>query len=341
MSELFKRLWLGVVLILATSAFLLLSDRGQRVAGSLPRVAVLQFSNMQALDDGARGLMDELRSQGYDGVHKAKIEHFNAQNDMATSNAIAKEITSGKYDLVISISTNCLQSVANANREGKAKHLFGIVADPVAAKVGVNPKNPADKPRQMTGIGSLAPVDEIMAVARRMNPRARRFGIPWNPSQANSERYMQLAHQAAKQMNVEILEGSVENSTAVGEVTDSLIARGADVIVAIGDVTVGLGIDSAIAAARKGRIPLVSALPDYIKRGALYGAGADFYRVGQQMGELAVRILNGEDPANIPVVYALPMKVGFNLSALDGLKDSWQIPPELLAKANTVLGAKK
>ena len=341
MSEMVKRLWLGVALILATSAFLLISDSGQRAAGSLPRVGVLKFSNMQALDDGERGLLDELRARGYDGTHKAKIELFNAQNDMATSNAIAKELTSGKYDLVISISTNCLQSVANANREGKAKHLFGIVADPVAAKVGVNPKDPADKPKYMTGIGTLAPVDQVMAAAVRMNPRVRKFGIPWNPSQANSERYLQLAHLAAKQMKVEILEGSVENATAVGEVTNSLVSRGADVIVGIGDVTVGLGIDSAIAAARKGRIPVVSALPDYVKRGALYGAGADFYKVGQQMGELAARILGGEDPAKIPVVYALPKRMGFNLNALEGLKDSWQVPPEMLAEANTVIGGKK
>jgi putative ABC transport system substrate-binding protein len=339
MSELVKRLWLGVTLILATSAFLLLSDTGQRAAGALPRVAVLQFSSMQALDDGASGLLDDLRDHGYDGTHKAIIERFNAENDVATSNAMAKEITSGKYDIVISISTNCLQAVANANREGKARHLFGIVADPVAAKVGVNPNNPADKPKHMTGIGSLMPIDEIMQMARRMNPRVQRFGIPWNPSQANSERYMQLARAAAKIMNVEILEGSVDSTAAVGEVTSSLISRGADVIVVIGDVTVGLAIDTVVAQAKKGKIPVIGALPDYVRRGALMAAGADFYMVGRQMGELAIRLLKGEDTANIPVIYMLPKQYGFNLTALDGLKDAWQVPPDLLAKATTVVDA--
>ena len=339
MSELVKRLWLGVTLIIATSAFLLLSDTGQRQAGAAPRVAVLQFSSMQALDDGAHGLLDSLRDHGYDGTHKAIIERFNAENDVATSNAMAKEITSGKYQYVISISTNCLQAVANANREGKAKHLFGIVADPVAAKVGVSATNPADKPKHMTGIGSLMPIDEIMMMARQMNPKVRRFGIPWNPSQANSERYMQLARAAAQQMQVEILEGSVDNTAAVGEVTSSLVARGADVIVVIGDVTVGLAIDSVIAQAKKGRIPVVAALPDYVKRGALMAAGADFYMVGRQMGDVAIRMLQGEDPANIPIIYALPKMSGFNLTALNGLKDSWQVPPELLAKASTTIDA--
>ena len=335
MSEIVKRLWLGVVLIVATSVFLLLSDTNR--VSAVPHVAVLQFSSMQALDDGARGLFDYLKEHGYDGTHKAVIERFNAENDVATSNAIAKEITSGKYQFAISISTNCLQAVANANRAGKARHLFGIVADPVAAKVGINPKDPLDKPKHMTGIGSLMPIDEIMEVARQMNPRLRRFGIPWNPSQANSERYMQLAREAAKKMNVEILEGSVDNSAAVGEVTAALITRGAEVIVVIGDVTVGLAIDAVIAQSKKGKIPIVGALPDYVKRGCLFAAGADFYHVGRQMGEVAVRMFQGEDTAKLPIIYSLPKQYGVNLNALNGLKDSWRIPPELIAKCTTVV----
>jgi putative ABC transport system substrate-binding protein len=250
---------------------------------------------------------------------------------------MAKEITSGKYQFAISISTNCLQAVANANREGKARHLFGVVADPVAAKVGINPKDPLDKPKHMTGIGSLMPVDEIMEVTRQMNPRVQRFGIPWNPSQANSERYMQLAREAAKKMNVEILEGSVDNSAAVGEVTAALIARGADVIVVIGDVTVGLAIDAVVQQSKKGKIPVVAALPEYVKRGCLFAAGADFYQVGRQMGEVAVRMFQGEDTAKMPIIYSLPKQYGVNMTALSGLRDSWRVPPELIAKCTTVV----
>lgn len=335
MSELVRRLWLGVVLIVATSAFLLLSDTTR--VSEIPHVAVLQFSSMQALDDGARGLFEYLKEHGYDGTHHAVIERFNAENDVATSNAMAKEITSGKYQFAISISTNCLQAVANANREGKARHLFGVVADPVAAKVGINPKDPLDKPKHMTGIGSLMPVDEIMEVTRQMNPRVQRFGIPWNPSQANSERYMQLAREAAKKMDVEILEGSVDNSAAVGEVTAALIARGADVIVVIGDVTVGLAIDAVVQQAKKGKIPVVAALPEYVKRGCLFAAGADFYQVGRQMGEVAVRMFQGEDTAKMPIIYSLPKQYGVNMTALSGLRDSWRVPPELIAKCTTVV----
>ena len=160
------------------------------------------------------------------------------------------------------------------------------------------------------------PIDEIMETARKMNPRVRRFGIIRGIRRRRIQlRYMQMAREAAKKMNVEILEGSVDNTAAVGEVTSSLVSHGADTIVVIGDVTVGLAIDAVIAQAKKGRIPVLAALPDYVRRGALLGAGAEFYRVGQQMGEMAIRMFNGEDPAKMPVSYDMPKTYGVNLTA--------------------------
>ncbi|HWD00661.1 MAG TPA: ABC transporter substrate-binding protein [Candidatus Sulfopaludibacter sp.] len=335
----FKRLWLGVTLILATSGFLLLSDMKQRAGNksSVPRVAILQFSSLGVLDDGVRGLMDQLKEDGYDAAHGAVVDLFNAQNDMATSTSMSHEITSGKYDYVFSISTNCLQSVANANRDGKVKHIFGVVADPVAAKVGINPKDPMDHPKWMVGIGSLMPVSEMMEMARQFNPRVKRFGIPWNPSQANSQRYLELAREAAAQMHVELLEGSVDNTAAVGEVTSSLISRGAETIVVVGDVTVALAIDAVVSECRKGKIPALTLMPADVKRGALAGAGADFYQVGRQMGQLGTRVMRGEDTARIPISYELPKYYAFNLTVLPTLKDHWTIPDPLLAAAKILV----
>ena len=335
----FRRLWLGITLILATSAFLLLSDMKQRTGGksTVPRIAFLQFSSLTILDDTVRGLMDQLKQDGYDEAHGAVVDLYNAQNDMPTATAMSQEITSGKYDYVFSISTNCLQSVANANRAGRVKHIFGAVADPSAAKVGVNPKDPMDHPKWMVGVGTLMPIDEMFELARKLNPRVRRFGIPWNPSQANSQRYLQLAREAAARMNVEVLEGSVDNTAAVGEVTSSLISRGADTIVVVGDVTVALAIDAVVSESRKGKVPVLTLMPADVKRGAMAGAGADFYAVGRQTGQLGVRVIRGEDTARIPISYDLPKYYAFNLTVLPTLRDPWVIPDPLLSTAKLVV----
>ncbi len=333
-----RRLWLGVALIVLTGGFLLLSDVQQRSApAGIARVAILQFNSVSLLDDGVRGTVDRLRENGFEAGRNVIYERFNAENDMATANSMAKEITSGKYGYVITVSTNCLQVVANANRDGKVKHVFGVVADPIAAKVGINPKDPLDHPRNMVGIGSLMPAGELLELARSFNPRAQKFGLPWNPSQANSEMYTRAARATAQKLGVELLEAAVDNTAAVGEVTSSLVSRGADAILVLGDLTVGLGIDSVVMEARKGRIPVLSVMPDTVPKGALFAAGADFYAVGRQMGDMATQVLKGDDLARIPVEYLMPKQYGVNLTALDGLKADWRIPAEMVAKAATVV----
>jgi ABC-type uncharacterized transport system substrate-binding protein len=335
MSNVLRRMWLGLTLIVATSGFLLLSDMKQRSAGpsKIPKIAVFTFSSLKVLDDTMRGVTDQLKERGYVNGQTAMIEIFNAENDMATSNSIARQITSGEYGYVISISTNCLQAVAGANQQGKAIHIFGAVADPVIAKVGVSATNPLDHPKHMVGIASLMPPKEILEAAVRFNPRVKKFGLPWNPSQANSLKFTTMARAAAKEMGLELLEAAVDNTAAVGETVGSLVSRGAEAILVLGDVTVALAIDSVVMEARKGKIPVLSLLPDTVARGSLYGAGVDFYNIGKQVGDLTARLLKGEDPAKIPILYDLPITSAVNLKSMKGLKDNWVIPQDILSKA--------
>jgi putative ABC transport system substrate-binding protein len=333
MFKALKRLWLGLTLIVMASGFLLMSDMKQRAgASSTPKVAVFTFSSLKALDDGVRGFNDRMKEIGFLDGNNVQIQLFNAENDMATANSIAKQITTGEYT-VVSVSTNCLQATAGANRDGKAKHIFGVVADPSVAKVGVSATDPMDHPKHMVGIGTLMQPKEILQTALKMNPKAKKFGLPWNPSQANSLKFTTLARAAAKEMNLEILEAAVDNTAAVGESVASLVSRGSDAILVLGDVTVALAIDAVVSEAKKGKIPVMSTLPELVARGPLYGAGADFYNVGKQMADLTARVLRGEDTAKIPILYDLPLTYAVNLRALDGLKDRWVLPEDVVAKA--------
>src|SRR5579871_3089585 len=108
-----KRLSLGLALIAAASGVLLLSDRPRSGTDGLPRIGIFQHVSMQALDDGVRGMIDVLNANGYRDGETAHIALFNAQGEAATANDIARELTNGRFDLVITSSTLSLQAVAN------------------------------------------------------------------------------------------------------------------------------------------------------------------------------------------------------------------------------------
>src|SRR5512143_2059784 len=167
-----RRLSLGLMLIVAAAAVLLVSDwdRGRRPETGLPRVAVFKYSSQAILDEGIRGMLDSLRDHGYVHGRTMRLQNFNAENDLPTANSIARELTGGRFDYVFTVSTNCLQAVAKSNREGRVKHVFGVVADPVEAGVGISSTDPLKHPLNMAGIGTLVPVGELLATAKRMNP---------------------------------------------------------------------------------------------------------------------------------------------------------------------------
>jgi ABC-type uncharacterized transport system substrate-binding protein len=333
-----KRLRLGIALILACCAVLLYSDRDRRAtAGSMPRVALVQYSSTLVLDDAARGILEYLADHGYENGRNIQIDRYNAENDMATNTGIAQQVVSGKYDFAFTVSTNCLQAVANANRAGKVKHIFGAVADPLAAKVGISATDPLDHPKSMVGIGSLAPIDELLEAARKANPAMKRVGLPWNPSQANSEMYTKFTRQVVQTMGLELLEGNVDNSAAVGEVVSSLVSRGSDMILIHGDMTVALAVDALVASAKRGKIPVFSTMPATISRGVLVAIGADYYEIGRLTGEVGIRVLRGEDPARMPILYLMPKQIVVNRGALAGLKEGWRLPEELVKQAKKVL----
>src|SRR4029077_7346404 len=334
-----KRLLLGFVLIALASAALLLSDLGRRTgaARSVPHIGLLQHASTMLLDEGARGTIDGLAKNGFVDGKTIVIDRFNAQGDISVGNSIAKEMVNARYDLLLTMSTLSLQAVANANRNGKTVQVFGLVADPVVAGVGISRNNPLNNPRNLGGIGSFLPVKDAFRIAREMFPPLKRGGVAWNPAEANSRAYVEKAREVCQGMGIELLEANVENSNSVLEAEESLVARGAEALWIGGDVTVNVAADSVVTVGRRAHIPVFSITPGQPDRGTLFDYGADFYQIGKQTGELASRILRGADPTLIPVTNEVPIHFVVNATALKGLKQQWSVSDDILRRANVVV----
>ena len=339
-----KRLWLGFCLIALTSAILLLADRGRRSSdsGSARRIAIIQHASTAVLDDGVRGVLDGLAARGYRDADRLTVELFNAQGDMPTGIAIAKQVVSGGYDLVITSSTPSMQAVANSNKDGHVRHLFTLVADPFASGVGLDRTQPLKHPAHMIGQSSFPPVERTFELARQMLPGLQRVGVAWNPAESNSLIFVTRAREVATAMGLTLLEANVDNTSAVGEAVGSLASRDAQAIWVGGDNTVIAAINTVISTAARARIPVFTVLPGKPDRGTLFDAGPDFYQVGKLGGDLAADVLEGADITKIPVrdvLDVVPPYLSINTTVLKGLREPWRVPDTLLAAANVVVDA--
>ena len=148
----------GLGAIALAAAVLLLSDLPRAAKSEKTfNVAMLQMASQPIMDDGANGVISGLEKAGFAQGGSLVLSRFNAEGDMATANSMAAELVGGGYDLVITLTTSCLQAVGNANRRGGVRHVFGLVSDPTVSGVGIE-KEPLAHPAHMVGIGTLPPV---------------------------------------------------------------------------------------------------------------------------------------------------------------------------------------
>lgn len=343
MLPILKKMALGLVLIVASAAILLYSDIDSRHLQAhgksrVARVAIVQQISIPALDDGISGALAALKDRGYVDGGRMILRQYNAQGDISTGNAIAREVTSGDVDLIFSFSTVSLQTIANANRFATPprKHVFALVSDPYAVGVGISRENHLLHPPYMTGVGSLAPVEDAFKLAREMRPSLKRVGLVWDPSEANSVVTTELARKVCASMGITLVEVDAENSTAIGDATASLLARGVEAIWISPDLIASHGMELIVSKARTAKIPVFTSIPAAKSTGALFELGADYLAIGRVAGNLAADVLDGRDPATIPADNVMPVSLTVNKQALKGLRDVWTLPPDVLARANIV-----
>lgn len=344
MIAVLKSLALGVTLIVGAATVLLYSDLDSRRVGGqskdhVIRVAAVQQISIPALDEGVAGAFAALKDRGYADGGRISLTQYNAHGDISTANAIAKNVTSGDFDLILSFSTVSLQTIANANRFATPprRHVFSLVSDPYAAGVGVSRDNHLNHPAYMTGLGSLVPVRQAFELARQMQPTLQRVGLVWDPSETNSVVTTTLAREVCTSMGITLVEANAETSTAITEATASVLSRHIQAIWVSPDLIASHGLELIISKAKAAQIPVFSSIPSTGVSGALFELGANYEAIGRVAGNLAADVLDGRDPATIPVENVIPVRLKVNKLALANLHEKWSIPDDVAKRANVLV----
>ncbi len=334
-----RRLALGVGLISACAAVLLLSDaRGRaRRDAAVPRAALFVFASRDVMEDCARGCLEALAARGYRPGDTLQLQRYNAESDLPTTTAIAKGIVDSRVNVAITFSTPCLQALAAANRVGRVAHVFGGVTDPFASGVGLDRARPDARPPWLTGIGTFQPVREAFQLARQMRPALQRVGVVWCTSETCSEACLRVARDECRALGITLMEAPITSSTEVPDAAKSLIARGAEALWIGGDNIVELASHVMIGIGRQAGIPVFANAPLHAEAGALFGIGADYVEVGRITGNLAADVLDGRPVAALPVMDTVPQKLAVNTAVPATLRAAWHVPPSVLARAALVV----
>ncbi|MDO9070334.1 MAG: ABC transporter substrate binding protein, partial [Deltaproteobacteria bacterium] len=108
------------------------------------------------------------------------------------------------------------------------------------------------------------------------------------------------------------LQALTETSTAAATDADALERlrqRGAKVIYLPPAASAARYAPLVLEAGRQMQVRVVSSIPEESHKGAVLWVALDYHKLGEDLGDLAGRILAGERPQSIPIVEQTPLKV--------------------------------
>jgi ABC-type uncharacterized transport system substrate-binding protein len=343
-----RRLSLGLALIGAASAALLLSDLGHRYpaaaatgagaartpAGPLPRTWQLDFvqlNHVLDVEETERGVLDGLRDAGLVEGRDYRVRTRNANGDMATVNGLIDAAITEGSDLLVTFSTPTLQ--AALQRAGRLPVVFTYVANALIAGAGTTD---TDHRPTVTGVYLPANYDETFKVVRQVLPRARVVGTLFIPAEVNSVFLRDQMQAAAERAGYTVVSVPVNTSADVPDAALALVSKSIDLICQVPGNLTAAAFPSIAEAARRGRVPVIAFQTSQASGGALVTLARDHIDAGNHTGRLVARVMRGEDPATIPfqTLHKAKLIVNTNVAQSLGLT----LPPDLLARANTVIG---
>ncbi|MDQ0484622.1 putative ABC transport system substrate-binding protein [Alkalihalobacillus hemicentroti] len=287
-------------------------------------IGVTQIVEHPSLDAAFEGFKMALEENGFKEGDNVTYDVQNAQNDMNNSNTIAQNLVGDEVDLIFANSTPSAQSALNATSE--IPIIFTSVTDPVGAKLVESFENPGDNITGTTDTHPEAIPKTIEFIANEFE--AKNVGLIYNAGEQNSVAQVEIVKEALTSKGMKAVEKSVSTSAEVKQATEALVGK-VDVIYIATDNTVVSALESVISVANDKDIPMFAGEFDSVNRGAFAAYGFDYKDIGYEAGQMAAKILKGEETtAELPVQYPQNLKLKMNKKAAEEMdievKPEWE-----------------
>ena len=289
-------------------------------------IGISKIITHPALDDLERGIIDEIKAQGYDNL---SFDLQNANGETSTAASIAGHYKSRKVDIAVGIATPMALALANGLKDTPI--VFSAVTDPIDAEL--RKENGPETGSYITGVSDLTPVREQIKLAARL-VNLKKLGFIYNAGESNSVVLLKITQDVCKEMGIELVTSTVTNTSEIKQATE-IVAPKVDAIYASTDNVVYASLASLVATADKYNVPVVAAVPsEDDDTGILAAYGINYYNAGRVTGKVILRILNGEKAGDIPVKYLTePDELGLFINFEVAERLGIEIPEDLRKQA--------
>ena len=257
-------------------------------------IGISQFAEHGSLDNCREGFLEGLKEEGIEEGKNLTVSVKNAAADQGTAKQISDSFVSDKVDLICAIATPSAQAAYNSAMDSEIPVVYTAVTDPVAAKIA---KDDGTAVGNVTGTSDELPIKAQLEMIREMMPDAKKIGILYTTSEANSVSAIAEYKEKVGDYGFELVEKGITNTSEIALATDDLLSQ-VDCISNLTDNTVVSSLATILDKANAANIPVFGSEIEQVKLGCLAAEGLDYVALGKQTGKMAAKVLKGEKKAS-------------------------------------------
>jgi putative tryptophan/tyrosine transport system substrate-binding protein len=297
-----------------------------------PVIGFLHFGSANPFAYQAAAFDAGLKETGYVEGQNVAVEYRWADGHYDRLPALAADLVGRSVDVITAIGPPCASAAKNAT--STIPIVFTTGTDPVSDGLVASLARPGGN---LTGISILAVqlVPKRLELLSELVPQARTFALLVNPNNGYTEPMIRDVEEAAraKGMHLSIQQASTEKE--IDTAFAALSSLHTDALVIGDDPFFVAQHGQLVTLASRYAIPTSYQFREFAAAGGLISYGPSLAAAISQAGIYAGKIIEGAQPADLPVEQPTKFELVINLKTAKAL--GLAVPPSLLARADEVV----
>jgi putative tryptophan/tyrosine transport system substrate-binding protein len=308
-----------------------LAARAQQAA--MPVVGFLHPASPEPFGHIVDGFRRGLNDAGFVEGQNVAIEYRWARGEYERLPALAAELVQLRARVILAGGGEVGASAAKAATP-TIPILINTSSDPVKTGLVASFNRPGGN---VTGLMTATSVLEAkkFGLLCEMVPNARIVAMLINPSYPPNVADAVEVQSAAQSIGRQLLVLKADSAQSIDTAFATLLEQHAEALLVGGDPFLENRYQQLVALATRHAIPAIYNFRESVRGGGLMSYGANLSNNYRQLGAYAGRILKGESPADLPIIFPAIFDFAINLVTAKAL--GFTVPPMLLARADEVI----
>ena len=277
------------------------------------RIGILQMMTHGSLDEARQGFLDGLDEAGYVEGKNLIIDFQNPEGDQSNMATMADHLIAEDLDLILAIATPPAQQLFTVNQNTPI--LGTAITDYADAGLVDSNEHPGGL---ISGTSDNCPMDAQLDLLLSVKPDIKTLGILYTSSEVNSEIQANQMEAECQKRGIEVRTVTIPDKTVINDAMAALAAE-CDAVYIPTDNNIASAMGSVDVISRERNLITLVGVSDMVKNGGCLSLGVNYYDLGKQTAEMAVRVLNGEDIGTMPIGYDKSGTIYYNSDTLEAI----------------------